>query len=555
MLFTTDLLSVTIYSHSFQELCVPIETEWLEAKRAVPGLDQLGIRATAIRMYTHLVPGITNLTDRARYFAIHPFAIDYWASHVGTDDPVAFRQFLRTLECVLAIGERLRVYGSGEESYGIVGRIRIDRWLKSQPNPLTHDYAVPIDTLEQEYFANGWGSFGQYYAGSEAELGIIQWEDPFPIPKLPPLGQSLAKAFAPVAAKCDLPSVIKSRKSPRISTLKEIGLKARFDSLSATEVRILREVFLDLNEQYEDKGLRRRKTCLLVLSLAHQTRHPIQDIRATVTAAALHKRCDEGVPYNCPPLLMEHLALWTIYSLHELLAFALEVLLATAVEVLQDIEIARRRVPDTVTDLAQRCAELLPTAIARRSLTELLSESMIQFSEPCLDPASDSWEEESLREHARIAFYERDFRKALQTSLKLLARIYSRLPQGDPYALFISGRLELDNDRYGLRDLQRFIDKHRASPVSVALSELLVTALNLHLRVATAKLAYNNDFTYKFVCEGDRLRKIQTVDPALSSPRLQQTAQILVDLGLLDRKDKAFNIAPEGQTVLRRFGC
>jgi hypothetical protein len=534
---------------------VPIETEWLEAKSAVPGLDQLGIRATAIRMYTHLVPGITNVTDRARYFAIHPFAIDYWARHVGTNDATAFREFLRKLECVLAIGERLRVYGSGDESYGVVGRIRIDRWFKTQPDPLTHDYAVPIETLQQEYFANGWGSFGQYYSGSEAELGIIRWDDDFPIPKLPPIGQRLAKAFAAVADKCDLPAVVTSKSNPRLSVLKNIGLKARFDSLSPAEVRILREMFLDVSEQYQDAGLRRRKTCLLLLSIADQVKKPIQDVRAALTAAALHKRCEKDVPYNCPPLLIDHFALWATYSLQELLAFALEVLLATAVEVLQELEVSRTRVPRTVTDLAQHCVDLLPPAATRRIVGDLVSQSMLQFSDPCLDPASDSWEEETLRETARSAFYERHFANAIQTSFKLLMRIYSRLPHADPYAQFSSGKLEIDNDRYGLRDLQIFVEKHKASAARDALNELLITVLNLHLRVATAKLAYNYDFTYKFVREGDRLRKIQSVDPALSSPRLQQAAQILADIELLDRSEKAFTLTSDGKAVLRQFGC
>jgi hypothetical protein len=186
-----------------------VDTVWLETKAAVSGLDQLGIRATAIRMYAHLIPSITNVTDRARYFSLHPYAIDSWAREVGTDDPVAFRQFLRRLECLLAIGERVRVYGSEEESYGVVGRIKIGRWLNKQPDPRDHDYAVPLDRLQEEYFANSWGSLGQYYGGPEAELGIIAWDEGFP--KLTPLGQQLAAAFSTGVQQSHLSAVLRCR--------------------------------------------------------------------------------------------------------------------------------------------------------------------------------------------------------------------------------------------------------------------------------------------------------------------------------------------------------
>jgi hypothetical protein len=54
--------------------------------------------------------------------------------------------------------------------------------------------------------------------------------------------------------------------------------------------------------------------------------------------------------------------------------------------------------------------------------------------------------------------------------------------------------------------------------------------INTHLRVATAKLAYNDDYTYKLVYENGHLRKVREVEPAFSSPRLPQGAQMLLDV-------------------------
>ena len=60
-----------------------IETMWLQPYREKAGRDQLGIRATSVRMYDHLVPGITNVTDRARY--VPPFPCTHMRSPSGLE--------------------------------------------------------------------------------------------------------------------------------------------------------------------------------------------------------------------------------------------------------------------------------------------------------------------------------------------------------------------------------------------------------------------------------------------------------------------------------------
>jgi hypothetical protein len=80
-------------------------------------------------------------------------------------------------------------------------------------------------------------------------------------------------------------------------------------------------------------------------------------------------------------------------------------------------------------------------------------------------------------------------------------------------------------------------------------------AANTHMRVATAKLAYNKDFTYKIAFEGGRLRKIRDTETAFSSPRLSQAAQMLSDVGFLNLTNQGYSITPGGVEVLRSRGC
>ena len=484
---------------------MPVETSWLEIKNATPGLDQLGIRATAIRMYTHLVPGITNVTDRARYFAIHPWIIHHWAQTVATDDPVAFRHLIRRVECVLALAEKVRVYGSEEESYGVVGTVRLNRWLRDQADPRDKDYRVPLRQLETEYFANKWGSFGQYYGGSEADLKLVRWEAG--LPRMTPLGQQLAAAFAAVARRCELPTVIESD-DPKISALRKIGSVAGFDRLSAAEITVLRDLVLDLSARYGDKGVRRRETCLLLLSITNQRRSPVQGPIWNFLEAALHGRCENGIPYVCPASLAGRLALWRTYAFQEFLAFALEVMLASAVEVLQELEITRVSAPATVGELAGKTVECLPKHLIHLKVVDLLEETVGQLKEVSLDSTLDAYEEEALRKSAAEALKKGEIAVALECAFKLVGRITTRLPRdADPYAQFLNEQMDVDEQRFGLRDIQRFMTRHANSSLGDALSELITTVINVHLRVATAKLAYNGDFTFKLLYDNGRLRK------------------------------------------------
>ena len=44
-----------------------IETSWVSPPLSIGGLDHLGTQAPCVLIYGQLLPGITNVTDRARF--------------------------------------------------------------------------------------------------------------------------------------------------------------------------------------------------------------------------------------------------------------------------------------------------------------------------------------------------------------------------------------------------------------------------------------------------------------------------------------------------------
>jgi hypothetical protein len=243
---------------------LPFKTFWLQSKPPVPGLDQVGVRSSSIRLYNHLVPGFTNVTDRARYYSVHAYTVDLWARQFATNDIDKIRHLVRRVECVLGLAEKITEAERNEPSYAIVGTDAIRRWLKKCPNTLPDNFKVPLEQLELDYFGNKWGAFGQYYGGSESALRLISWTDDGLPALMRPLGPELANAFKTAADKVRLFDLL-NEGEPRVKDFRRIAGELAFSNLTGNERALLRQVFLDSTNAYGAEGARRRDTLLLLL--------------------------------------------------------------------------------------------------------------------------------------------------------------------------------------------------------------------------------------------------------------------------------------------------
>src|SRR3546814_9283049 len=66
-------------------------------------LFRSGLQATSIRIYQSLVPNITNITNRLRYYAYFPWLIELYEKKHHSDDPARFARFMRRGEALYAL--------------------------------------------------------------------------------------------------------------------------------------------------------------------------------------------------------------------------------------------------------------------------------------------------------------------------------------------------------------------------------------------------------------------------------------------------------------------
>src|SRR5260370_34652191 len=80
-----------------------VQTDWVSPAKAITGRDHLAVQAVSEHLYTGLLPGLTNVTYRARCYLFYPWfvsAFDQRSKKKGAEEFVrAFRraECLRTL--------------------------------------------------------------------------------------------------------------------------------------------------------------------------------------------------------------------------------------------------------------------------------------------------------------------------------------------------------------------------------------------------------------------------------------------------------------------------
>src|SRR6266545_4272726 len=94
------------------ELTERQDLDWLERDRyIIKGLDHLGVQVVSANLYTLLLPGITNVTDRARYYSFYPWVLHRYAqSGKGQRGRIDWLNWIRRLDfafCMASVAHEI----------------------------------------------------------------------------------------------------------------------------------------------------------------------------------------------------------------------------------------------------------------------------------------------------------------------------------------------------------------------------------------------------------------------------------------------------------------
>ena len=142
---------------------------WGDSVNFIKGLDPLRLQVASEAIYSTLLPGVTNLTNKIRYYGFYCWLIDlYFKEKKG--NRAEQNRFIRRAELMIAI----IMQSKRPDVTQITGSLFASNLVKE--NPTVYDLAAGADkdgSNKAVYWKHSSGAFGQYYYGAMSALSLV----------------------------------------------------------------------------------------------------------------------------------------------------------------------------------------------------------------------------------------------------------------------------------------------------------------------------------------------------------------------------------------------
>ena len=553
--------------------------DWLERdKHIIEGLDQLGIWSVSINLYGLLLPGITNVTERARYYAFYPWVLHNFAqSNIAGSGRVEWLHWFRSFDFgyAMACVAHEMSESNSYSATAVVGADAARRLLRGSSGNEVIDIksSALLDEADKvpksgAYFKNPEGGFGQYYKNPLRDMGIIRKDPNHRYPD----SQLTTYAGVPIAKSLDSQSAFH-----RLAELVSIG-HARFSELaklgsllspSAIERRsqeeiLLRRLFLGEDDnlcsgQHAPVRAWRRASLLLALQYIRDSELIEKDAFANEFRwACATCALPNGKPWKLQPAQKPVAAAWGAYHRNDLLNYALESLFWVVLRMIDQGSLTPRSVARQLAGMGMRSIKASKNQPGRHALSGHVSDWLNSCQRPESEAEADPWGPGSTCSWAGLleaAVRNRDDQAVAGWAIRVLGRLASDCGafrahpfEHMPGAVQMAAAHEVHLGRW----LDR-VAKHTSESLKSFIEDLtLEWIIYRHLRVATRKLSSQGVSTFKFRPEHGTLLLITDIipDPTFTGPRLRQAHRILSDLHYLTIGTEGTRISPDGAELL-----
>ena len=484
-------------------------TDWTKPGSFSAGRDPLGFQAASVRLYTSLVPGRTNVTNRLCYYSFYCWVVWQFEKTHHTTKEDKWIEFIRRCEAALALACQV-----GDPA-GAVGMAGSDWWRHDAADVAqkVFDLVEPTNRPgeDNQYLKAKYGNFGQFYTASMLEMGLIESASARVYAVTGSAGRELAVAVQEEHPKaCAL--LMTAVKTGRISrsdceTISE-ALHPSYLDPTSHEARLLKQ-FLEGGRANDPTADARRTSLRNVLTVGLDTKGDF-DLRRELYVQA-------GTLCN-PPRGTENLIRWRAYFLNEFCHIALEVWLNAIVGLSNQVT-----EPALVDELA---ADLASIAVSdKNASTEKLAESLTLAS---------LGEEHDLGAEllAAVSVKRMPDPSAIIGSTKLIMSLWFRWKE----AMQIRDELRRETvDGRSVEGVFGFLDLHSAETAHLTIAKLIKKfVVSNHLMIAGQKLATGGRFTYRFTLDDGCLVDGEFGEYTYTQPRIGNLLTFARDADLID---------------------
>ncbi len=526
-----------------------VDTAWVKPPPQIGGLDHLAAQAPCINIYGRLLPGITNVTDRARYYSFYTWLI--WAldqaGYTRYDDD--FIERFRRADCLFSlIAERHATTAGGEHedhAAAMVGSntlAPVASSLEANGKVTLSDYSLR-DGAKQRYFLSRLGGLGQYYLGVLRELLILDGDSANGIKYTRQIGEHVARC---VDAGVSRELFFTAIDSDTVTTAELEALGAFCPcqlEKNPDEQAVLTELFSVQGFFAEYEALPRRRSLQSILGLTELLQKEGEEVsETTFRGCAYTGSLPSGSLWKTSSHLADNRDKWAVYVRNEILSIAIQGLFYA---ILDGYEESGLRFESSVGAADWFLAQ--PETVA--ALEEFGSQNT--FSQ-CLSTSADwlppltQWPEPahevSLMEHvvglSRSSKSADTRRQILVSAIRMLLALASRASRHPrPYADFV---FDKGYFLYYPINLHSFAFQSKNTWAELKMEEVLRWLLThwgieLHLRIGLRKLRGQSQSAFR-IRPSDRGMEVIAIPPVVHTrPRFNQALRILKDIGALER--------------------
>ena len=526
-----------------------IHTGWLAPPAAIGGIDHLGTQTPCQLVYAQLVPGITNVTDRARYYSLYPWLIWSYDQRFKDTDSAHFVQHFRRADFLLTLIAERHARSVEEPDFlhgaAMAGRTQLSNATKQ----LQETGAIDIDTFATRedvgtrYFKQTLGGLGQYYVGTLAELSLLNTEKRDWARYTATLGLSMAQTVDEVVHSDRFWKVVTSgrvlaKDLDALAAFCPCGLRA-----GTQEYTLLEELFFGEGPHYATaEGARQRRLSLALLLHLAQSLSAIDGATfdvMTFRGAMYSGHLPDGQQWQIPDTLRATRDCWRVYQTNELMSLAFLSLFASTLDVVATRQKGGETSFQTIEALASHIAsdafgDALEAACKTTSFADYLDH--LARSAPSLGDWADDAHEHQLGNNLVGASRDEHEKVDLVVyAFRLIAQIAIRIDESRPaYDGILLAEEDLQRYPINLASFRTRLTTWRKASVREVLQDITQWCLTTHLSVALRKLREAGRSTFRF-----RLgeRGIEIVDvtplPTRTTPRFNQSTQVLIDMGAL----------------------
>lgn len=495
--------------------------EWTETPKK-RGLDPLGMQNSGILLYQNLLPGVSNVTLRMRYYGFYCWLIDLYARRHGSTAATDWRQWIRRGEALFALAAAKK---GGDAALGVGGVEWALETLQTSDDPI--DFGRAAGHEGRVYLAQALGVFGGAYASQMVEAGFFSDGDnhDLVVPSKT-LGADAALAFKQAVGE-DAATAFAAALDTGVITRAALDALAGFapDAIVAgsAESNLYRDALFGRRNDLAKSAPRRRDTLKLILRTAkHLNRRPsVDDLRWTLFTPAA------GADPRAPQRLR-----WEAYQVQDLFQVAAAGLLRWALDLLRD-----RSEGLLPRELLDDClAPLLPSLLGP---TWRLHVRALAATAPDLRDLA--------RRVTQIRGEQRMAPEQAIAALTLIGALDARVRERGDLEEELTRSFSFGDGFRSVTSERGFLSAREDDPIENTLRRFFQDRiLNRHAKVALQKFRAQRDYTYLFEIEDGRFHWRASYTPVFTTPRLAPALTFLTDIGLLD----ANGLTPDGQALL-----